>query len=341
MIPLAPHLTAYLRQRLAVERAASPNTCATYAYAYQLLVEFAGQRLGVAPSDLHLEHLDAPLVLAFLEHLQKDRGNGPRTRNARLAAIRSFMRFVEHRVPSALDQICAVLAIPEQRTDHPLVPHLDEQEVEALLNVPDPTTQDGIRDRALLLLAITSGLRVSEIVALRTTDVDRRGKHLVVLVRGKGGRERELPLWKEVATKIEAWIAIRPKSNAPELFLNRWKARLTRSGVEYILSKHTQRAAKRCPRLARKRVSPHVLRHTCAIRMLRATGDVRKVALWLGHCSPQTTEIYLQVDPAEKLRMLGKIVPPALRPGTFQPAEKLIAALQGRSGLCGVGSAKT
>lgn len=330
MTPLAPHITAYLRQRLPVERAASPHTCDTYAYAFQLLFEFASQRLGVPPSELQLEQIDATLVLAFLEHLQDVRGNGARTRNARLAAIRSFMRFVEHRVPSALDQIRAVLAIPTQRTDTRLVSYLTEAEVQVILDAPDPTKRDGVRDRALLHLAVTGGLRVSELLGLRLADLTFRDRYLDVLVRGKGRRERILTLWKVVANSVRAWLAVRPDAAVPELFLSARGAALTRSGVEYILRKHTRAATECCPSLAHKQVSPHVLRHTCAMRTLQATGDVRKVSLWLGHASPQTTEIYLQADPTERLETLDSVVPPTLRPGTFSPSDKLIAALHGR-----------
>ena len=159
MTDIAPHITAFLRQRLGVERAASPHTCDTYAYAFQLLFTFASRKLGIPPSALQIEHIDAPLVLAFLEHLQSDRGNAPRSRNARLTAIKSFMHFVEYRVPAALEQIKCVLAIPSQKTDRRVVDHLNAEECKALLDAPDPTMRIGIRDRTMLHLSLTGGLR--------------------------------------------------------------------------------------------------------------------------------------------------------------------------------------
>ncbi len=192
MTPIAPHITAFFQKRLAVDRRASPHTCDTYAYAFQLLFEFMSRKFRVAPADLALEQLEAPLVLQFLEHLQQARRNSPRTRNARLAAIRSFMRFLEHRVPSALDQIRRVRAIPAQRTDTRLVRHLSVAEHRALLDAPEPTTRLGIRDRAMLLLALAGGLRVSELVGLRVDEVAFNGRYVDVRVRGKGRRERAL-----------------------------------------------------------------------------------------------------------------------------------------------------
>jgi site-specific recombinase XerD len=328
MTPLAPHITAWLRQRLPVERAASPNTCDTYAYAFQLLLGFAAERLGIKPSDLALEHLDVPLVLAFLEHLQQVRHNSPRSRNARLAAIKAFMHFMAYREPAALDQIRRVLAIPVQRVDVRPVRHLVSAEVRALLDSPDPTTRDGIRDRALLHLAVTGGLRVSEVVGLRIDDVGFRGSYMDVRVRGKGRKERALTLWKAVADGVRAWLAVRGDVPALELFVNARGQALTRAGAEYILRKHTRLATATCPSLKDKRVSPHVLRHTCAMNTLVATRDIRKVALWLGHASTQTTEVYLQSDPAEKLETLEAVVPPSLRKGKFRPPDKLIASLR-------------
>jgi site-specific recombinase XerD len=328
MTPIAPHITAFLQKRLAVERLASPHTCDTYAYAFQLLFGFMSKKLGVAPADLLLEQLDAPLVLEFLDHLQKERGNCPRTRNARLAAIRSFMRFVEHRVPSALDQIRRVRAIAAQKTETRIVRHLTPEEQRALLDVPEPTIRLGIRDRAMLHLALTGGLRVSELVGLRRDEVEFNGRYVDVRVRGKGRRERALTLWKSVGDALRAWLAVRGEAPAPELFLNAWGKPMTRSGFERVLARHVAAAGGQCPSLREKRVSPHVLRHSCALNILRATRDLRKVSLWLGHVSTQTTEVYLQADPTEKLEALAAMKPPALRPGKFRPPDRLIAALR-------------
>jgi len=286
------------------------------------------RKFRVAPADLALEHLDAPLVLEFLEDLQKKRRNSSRTRNARLAAIRSFMRFVEHRVPSALDQVRRVRAIPAQRTDTRLVRHLRVEEHRALLDAPEPTTRLGIRDRAMLLLALAGGLRVSELVGLRVDETEFNGRYVDVRVRGKGRRERALTLWKSVGDAIRAWLAVRGEAHAPELFLNAWGKPMTRSGFEHVLAKHVATAAARCPSLQTQRVSPHVLRHTCALNTLRATRDLRKVSLWLGHASTQTTDVYLQADPTEKLEALAAMKPPALRPGKFRPPDRLLAALR-------------
>ena len=322
MTPIAPHITAFLRERLTCE-----NTRATYAYTFQLLFAFASKRLGVAPSDLQVEQIDAELVLAFLDHIQHERASGARTRNTRLAAIRSFMRFIEYRVPAALDQIRRVLAIPVQRTDTRLVKHLSAAESRALLNAPDPTSRLGIRDRAMLYLGLTGGLRVSELVGLRLDDVRFDGRHVEIRVHGKGRKERALLLWKEVGDAIRAWLAIRGAAACPELFLTATAQPMTRSGFAYVLRKHVRVAMATCPSLVGRSVSPHVLRHTCALDTLRATGDLRKVSLWLGHAQQSTTEIYLQVDPTDKIEMLESVIPHRLRPGKFRPQDRLIASL--------------
>ena len=329
MTPIAPHITSFLRVRLPIERRASQHTCDTYAYAFQLLFEFASVRRSVPPSDLQLEHIDAALVMEFLEHLQQDRGNSGRTRNARLAAIKSFMRYVEHRVPSALAQIRCILAIPFQRTDGRIVQHLSVSEQEALLDAPEPTTRMGLRDRALCHLAIAGGLRVSELTGLRLEDITFRGRYADISVRGKGRKQRSLPLWKEVGDNLRAWLAVRGEARVPEVFLNHRGDVLGRSGVAYILRKYQQSAAAACPSLKDKAISPHVLRHSCGINVLRATGDIRKVALWLGHEHTDTSEIYVRGDATEKLEILGTFVPPSLKPGKFSPPDKLIAALRG------------
>jgi len=322
MTPVAPHITAFLRERLTCE-----NTRAAYAYGFQLLFAFASKRLGVAPSDLQLEYLDASLVLAFLDHIQHERGNGARTRNTRLAAIRSFMHFIEYRVPTVLDQIRRVLAIPVQRTDTRLVKHLTAAESRALLDAPNPTSRLGIRDRAMLYLGLTGGLRVSELVGLRLDAVRFEGRYVEIRVFGKGRKERALLLWKEVGDAIRAWLAIRGFAACPEFFLTATAKPMTRSGFEYVLRKHVCTAAVTCPSLTSRSVSPHTLRHTCALDTLRATGDLRKVSLWLGHANQSTTEIYLQADPTEKIEVIESTVPFRLRPGRFQPPDRLIASL--------------
>ena len=330
MTPLAPHLSEWLCKRLPVERGASRHTVDTYAYAFQLLVAFAAERLRTAPSDLAFDHLDAALVLAFLEHLRQDRGNGANTRNARLAAIHSFMRFMEYREPSALDQIRRVLAIPMQRTDTRPVRHLGQDEVQALLDAPDPATWAGTRDRALLHLAVTSGVRVSELVSLRLADVTFRGNYVDLYIRGKGRKERALTLWKAVADSMRAWLVVRGDVAVPEVFVNTRRGAMTRGGAAYILGKHLATARMKCLSLGDKRVSPHVLRHTCAMTTLQATHDIRKVALWLGHASTQTSEVYLREDPVDKLETLEAVVPPSLRKGSFNPPDKLMALLKRR-----------
>ena len=329
MTDIAPHMTAFLRQRLEVEQAASQNTCDTYAYAFQILLDYASQKFARAPSALQLEHIDAPLVLEFLEHLQTTRGNAPRTRNARLTAIKSFMHFVEHRVPSALEQIGQILAIPNQKTDMPVVNCLSTEQSKAILDAPDPGTRLGIRDRAMLHLSITSGLRVSELVGLRLDDVTFQSRYLNLQVRGKGRKHRLLILWKAVAQSARAWLAVRGEAPVPEFFLNARGKHMTRAGFEYVLKKHAAAAAEHCVSLRGKPISPHVLRHTCALSVLQATGDVRKVALWLGHESIQTTEDYLRVDITQRIEVLGSATPPQLRPGKFRPPDKLIASLRG------------
>ena len=199
--------------------------------------------------------------------------------------------------------------------------------MQTLLDAPDPSTKEGIRDRAMLYLAFAAGLRVSELVGLRLNQLEFY-PHPVVRVCGKGRRERALPLWKETSTALRAWLAVRGEAGDRELFLNARGRAMTRSGFEYILAKHVQIAAKKMTSIAQKRISPHVLRRTCAIQTLQATRDVRKVSLWLGHARQQTTEIYLRADPTEKLEALAAVIPPSLRRGRFRAPDKLLAMLK-------------
>lgn len=329
MTQLAPHLTTFLREHLTRERRASVHTCDAYSYSFQMLVVFAAQRLGKRPCLLQIEDVDVPMILAFLEHVEQVRGNKARSRNARLAAVKSFFRYLEHRVPAVLDQALRVHAIPMKKIDEALVASLSHAEVQALLDAPDRRTSSGIRDRAMLHLAFAGGLRVSELVGLDLDQFDGRTPASIHII-GKGRRERVLPLWQETAAAIRAWIAIRPKNCDTALFLNNACRAMTRSGFEYILAKHAVVAAKVVPSLATKPISPHVLRHSCAMHMLRATRDIRKVALWLGHATLQSTEIYLRTDPVEKLEMLDALAPLGIKPGKFHPPDKLIAMLTAR-----------
>lgn len=327
MTPLAPYLEAFFRKHLPSERACSPHTCETYAHAFQLLLCFVADRSKTPPSGLSLEQLDAPVVLEFLGYLETTRHNSPTTRNARLAAIKSFAHFIEYRVPAAIDQVRRILAIPVKKTDQPLVDYLDRQEMQALLDAPDPTTREGNRDRAMLHLCFAAGLRVSELIGLRLEDLQTHPDPSVH-IRGKGRRERNLPLWKETTAALRAWLAVRGNLPARELFVSARDRPLTRSGFEYILNKHVQKTATKSPSISAKRVSPHVLRHSCAMHTLQATRDVRKVSLWLGHASVKSTEVYLRADPTEKLAALDVRVAPSLRPGRFRVPDKLLAMLR-------------
>ena len=329
MSMLAPHIEAFLREHLARHRAASAHTCDSYAYSFQSLFEFAAAKLRTEPSALMLEQLDGPLIAAFLEHLESARLNSAQTRNIRLAAIRSFYRFMQHREPAALEQIRRVLAIPYKKTDTRLVAHLDKTELQALLDAPDPSTRDGIRDRAMLHLAVCAGLRVSELTGLCMSDLAAQCKSIHVL--GKGRRERALPLWKPTASALRAWLAMRGEVATPEVFVNARGEPFSRWGVAYVLRSHAEAASATCPSLRGKQISPHVLRHTCAMIVLQATQDIRKVSLWLGHSTLATTEIYVRSDPSQKLEAIEAIVPPHLRKGKFRPPDRLIAMLRTKS----------
>ena len=329
MTPLAPHLTQFLREYLPRQRAMSAPTSDTYAYAFQLLVCFAARRLKTTPSALSIEQLDATLILGFLEHLEKERGNCARTRNSRLAAIKTFFRFLEYRLPSCLEQALRIRAIPVKKTDEVIIGYLNRAEIQALLDAPDPSSRYGLRDRAMLHLGFAGGLRVSELVGLCLADLLLHPQP-TVHVMGKGRRERVLPLWRETATALRDWLKVRGEPKSPALFPNMRGDAMTRSGFEYILDKHVRTASAKQPSLTKKRISPHSLRHSCAMSTLQATGDIRKVALWLGHASTQSTEVYLRADPTEKLEALASLVPPTLRRGHFRPPDKLLAMLRSK-----------
>jgi site-specific recombinase XerD len=324
--PIAPLITSFLREHMPIEQGCSPHTCETYAHAFRLLFIFASKRLGIKPSQICIEQIDAALVLDFLAHIEGQRGNCAATRNGRLAAVKAFIRYVEFRVPAALAQARQIHAIPSKRHDQALVRHLTIDEVRAILDAPNIATRLGIRDRAMLHLCFAGGLRVSELVALPLENISLQ-RTASIRVFGKGRRERCLPLWKETAADLRAWMAVRGSPPVPELFVNAEGTAMTRAGFEYILDKHTCSARKSCPSLTGRSVSPHQLRHSCALTMLKATRDIRKVALWLGHADIRTTEIYLRVDPSEKLEAVEAVVPLGLRRGRFKAPDALITSL--------------
>ena len=326
MTPIAPLITSFLRTNMPIERGYSPNTCEAYAYTFRLLFLFASTRLQKRPSQLCLEHIDAGLILDFLSHIERVRNNGATTRNSRLAAIKAFMRYVELNVPSVLEQTRQILAIPTKRHEQGLVRHLTMDQVRSTLDAPNLKTRSGIRDRAMVHLCFACGLRVSELVGLLIENV-ALGQSSSIRICGKGRKERCLPLWKETAADLRAWLAVRGPVRTPEVFVNAKGYAMTRAGFEYILEKHTRAAAETCTDLKGKSISPHQLRHSCAVVMLKATRDIRKVALWLGHADMRTTEMYLRVDPSQKLEAVEAVLPPALRSGRFKAPDALIASL--------------
>lgn len=326
MTPIAPLITHFLRVYLPKDQGCSDHTCASYAHAFKLLFNYTSEQLGKRPSQLVLEDLNPEMILDFLTHLEVVRGNGASTRNARLAAIKAFMRYTELRIPIAVDQARRIHAIPSKRHEQPLVRHLGIEEIRAILDTPDLTTRLGIRDRAMMHLCFAGGLRVSELVGLQMSRLRFQGTASIHVI-GKGRRERSLPLWKETATDLRAWLAVRGQAQAPEVFVNARGRAMTRSGFEYVLRKHVAKASEICTSLHGRRISPHQLRHSCAVVLLQATRDIRKVALWLGHADIKTTEIYLRVDPTEKLEAVEAVLPPALRRGKFKAPDALIASL--------------
>lgn len=329
MSALAPTLEAFFTERLIAQQHASPHTIAAYRDCFCLLLAYIQQTMGKRPSRLQFEDLDASAITGFLVHLETDRGNQARTRNARLAAIHSLFRFAALRHPEHAALIERVLAIPSKRFERALVSFLDDEEVEALLATPDTSTRNGRRDRALLQLAVQTGLRVSEIVGLNCGDVVTSGTAAHLRCIGKGRKERVTPLTAVTASLIGSWIEERGGAKDDPLFpSSHGSARLTRYAVTVLLAKHVARAAERCPSLTTKRVSPHVLRHTAAMRLLHAGVDSSVIALWLGHEAVATTQIYVHADLALKERALARTTPLGTSPGRYRPTDDLLAFLE-------------
>jgi integrase/recombinase XerD len=327
MTALAPTLQAFFTDRLLGQRQASPNTIAAYRDTLRLLLDYAAARLNRKPNQLDIGDLDASLVGAFLDHLEHVRGNSVRTRNLRLAAIHSLFGYAQHRHPEHAEDIARVLAIPPKRADRPLVTFLDDPEIDALLAAPDRTTWTGRRDHALLLLAIQTGLRASELTGLRRSDVHlAAGPH--TSCHGKGRKDRITPLTPPTVAVLKVWIAERAGNPDDPLFPTIRGQRLSRDALERRLAKHVAAAAQQRPSLHAKRVTAHTLRHTAAMRLLHAGVDTTVIALWLGHERVDTTQIYLHADLALKEKAIARTTPPDTPAGRYQPPDALLAFLQ-------------
>ena len=317
----------FFLRRLVAQRGASARTVESYRDAFELLFGFIEQRTGQPATDLELTDLDAPVVLDFLDYLETTRGNSTRTRNTRLAAIHSFMRYAAVRDPASLPITSRVLAIPTKRFDRPVLGYLSREQIAAILAAPDRSTLSGHRDTVMLATTYNTGARVSEITALRVRDVllDRQ---TAVHLHGKGRKERVIPLWKNTATELRAWLGkINDAPNEP-VFPNRAGAPMSRSGARDRLERAVAIAEHECPSLRGQHISPHTLRHSTAMHLLQAGTDLATIAMWLGHSSPAVTHQYLEADLAAKEAVLQHLDDPSPAPTRFKPGDQLLAFLQ-------------
>ena len=328
MSALAPTLQAFFTERLIAQRQASPHTIAAYRDTFRLLLVFVQQETGIAPHNLDIDDVDATVIAAFLDHLERDRGNSARTRNHRLAAVHSLYHYAALRHPEHAATIARVMAIPAKRYDRRIVNYLTEPEATALLAAPDRNRWIGRRDHALMTLAVQTGLRVSELTALRCRDVNlTSAPHVQTL--GKGRKERITPLTKHTANVLRAWM--RERSGTPDdpLFPTSRGRALSRDAVALRIAKHAAAASVASATLATKTVTPHVLRHTTGMNLLHAGVDTSVIALWFGHESTEATQIYLHADMAIKERALARVTPIGVKPGRYRPTDDLLAFLDG------------
>jgi site-specific recombinase XerD len=320
-------LQSFFLDRLLRQRRASAHTVAGYRDTFRLLLRFAAQRLAKTPSKLQTTDLDAPFIGEFLDHIEKERGNSARTRNARLAAVHSFFRYVALTEPAHALLCQRVLAMPSKRHERKPVAFLTPEEIDVLLAAPDPTTWVGRRDRTLLAVALQTGLRVSELIRLRCEQVVL-GSGAHVRCEGKGRKQRCTPLRQEIASQVEVWLQERDAQPADPVFASIRRGPLSRDAIERIVARHVMSARQNCPSLQRKRVTPHVLRHTAAMELLRAGVDRSVIAMWLGHESMETTQIYLHADLALKEQALACTTPTGIDPGRYRPNDDLLAFLE-------------
>ncbi|MGH2928783.1 MAG: tyrosine-type recombinase/integrase [Solirubrobacteraceae bacterium] len=326
MTVIAPTLQAFFTERLIKQRDASPRTVASYRDTLRLLLNYVHDTTGRQPCQLEWDELDEPVIAAFLRHLERERHNNPRTRNLRLTAIRSLFRYAALRHPEHAAVFQRVLSIPPARFDRRTVAFLTGPECQALIDAPDLDRWEGRRDRAMLMLTIHAGLRVSELTAINCVDLTLgTGAH--VRVTGKGRRDRAVPLTLPAKEVLDVWIAERHGDPTDPLFPTRTGRRLSRDAVADRLHVHVSTAAQHCQSLRGKRVHPHVLRHSCAMALLQAGVDSTVIALWLGHEQIETTQIYLHADLAIKEKALARTTPPDAKPGRYQPTDRVLAFL--------------
>ena len=320
-------LQRYFADHLTRHRAASPRTIAAYRDTFRLLLLFAEQHIGKAPTSVVLTDLDSGLVLAFLDHLERDRANGSRSRNARLAAIRSFLRYAAHHDISALPIIQRTLAIPMKRCDKPLLGFLSREEMQAILDAPETDHWTGRRDQALFAVMYNTGARVSEIIGLRVSDIVLEGSPCVH-IHGKGRKQRAVPLWRTTTVLLRVWKReLGEIAQTASMFPNRDGAAMTRSNVTQRLAIYVKTAAQRSPKLVGRPVSPHTFRHTTAMHLLQSGIDITVIALWLGHESTMTTHMYIEADLSMKERALERLQPPQTGIPRYRPPDKLMQFL--------------
>ena len=315
-------------ERLIQQKNVSPRTVAAYRDTFRLLLIFAQHRLHKPPVDLTLADLDATLVLAFLDHIEKERHNSIRSRNPRFSAIRSFLNYAALRDPLALSTIHRVLAIPMKRFEQPLVDFFSREEIDAMLNAPDPTTWFGQRDRVMFTTLYNTGARVSELIGMTVKD-SVLDKSPSMRIHGKGRKERTVPLWGRTATQLRRWLRQIDSSPDQHLFPNRSGGPMSRTGVTDRLQLAARGAAQHCPQLQQRKISPHRIRHSTACHLLQAGVDLTVIALWLGHESPSTTHIYVEADLSTKQQALNMLEAPDLNPNRYQPTDAVMKFLQG------------
>jgi integrase/recombinase XerD len=321
------HLQRFFAEHLAVHKHASPGTVASYRDTFRLLLQFMQDTTGIAPTALSVATIDADAILAFLNHIERDRRCSVRSRNARLAAIRAFFRFASLRDPACLGMATRIMAIPNKRFEKKLVGFLSRTEVKALIAAPDRRTCSGRRDHALLLTLYNTGARISEIIGLRRRQLSLDAGHANIQLLGKGRKERVIPLWDETARVLRGWL--REIDDTPDavVFPSARNQPLSRDGADYILRRAVVTATVSCPSLANRSVSPHVLRHSTAMHLLQSGVDLAVIALWLGHESIQTTNVYITADLASKERALEKLDPVPGMFSRYRPTDKLMAFL--------------